>query len=94
MSDRQINAAAAQAIRAVDVEAFASVLVQRIQGFLLLDCRLLDADGAARYLGMTTSALRHKIERGLIPTVRMDGKLRFDRLELDRWIDTAKREGV
>ncbi len=46
-----------------------------------------------RYLDMTTSALRHKLGRGQVPAVRMDGKLRFDRLELDRLIDTAKRGG-
>src|SRR6266404_5244261 len=41
---------------------------------------------------MTCHALRHKaaIE---IPCVRIDSKLRFDRRDLDRYIDCAKREG-
>ena len=29
-----------------------------------------------------------------IPCVRMDSKLRFDRRDLDKYIDRAKREGV
>jgi hypothetical protein len=42
---------------------------------------------------MTAHALRHKagIE---VPVVKIDNKLRFDRRDLDRYIDHAKREGV
>ncbi len=48
---------------------------------------------AAMYLGMTTAALRHKA--GIdIPVVKIDSKLRFDRRDLDRFIDRAPREGV
>ena len=55
--------------------------------------RLLDIDAAAMYLGMTTAALRHKA--GIdIPVVKIDSKLRFDRRDLDRFIDRAPREGV
>lgn len=53
----------------------------------------MDVKDAARYLGMTEDALRHK--SGVdIPCVRMDGKLRFDRRDLDRVIDRAPRNGV
>jgi hypothetical protein len=37
---------------------------------------------------------RQKAATGEIPVVRLDNKLRFDRRELDRLIDQAKREGV
>ena len=54
--------------------------------------RLFDIDQAARYLGMRPYALRHKA--GLeIPVVRLNAKLRFDRRDLDKFIDAAKREG-
>jgi hypothetical protein len=55
--------------------------------------RLMDVKDAAKYLGMTEDALRHKAGVD-IPCVRIDGRLRFDRRELDRWIDRAPREGV
>ena len=55
--------------------------------------RLMDVKDAAKYLGMTDDALRHKAGVD-IPCIRIDGKLRFDRRELDRWIDGAPRQGV
>ena len=51
-----------------------------------LQQRLMEVKDAARYLGMTEDALRHKAGVD-IPSVRIDGKLRFDRRELDRYID-------
>lgn len=53
----------------------------------------MDVEAAAKYLGMTTTALRHKagVE---VPWVRIDGRLRFDRRDLDRYIDRANREGI
>jgi hypothetical protein len=41
---------------------------------------------------MSPYSLRHKagVE---IPVVRLDAKLRFDRRDLDKFIDAAKREG-
>jgi hypothetical protein len=42
---------------------------------------------------MSEHALRHKAGVD-IPCVRIDGKLRFDRRELDRYIDQASRQGV
>lgn len=55
--------------------------------------RLMEVEDAAKYLGMTPHALRHKAGVD-IPSVRIDGKLRFDRRELDLYIDRAPREGV
>jgi excisionase family DNA binding protein len=56
--------------------------------------RLLDVHAAARYLGMTANAIREKASAGQLPCARIDGKLRFDRREIDRWIDRAPRQGV
>ena len=55
--------------------------------------RLMDVEEAAKYLGMTPHALRHKASVD-VPCVRIDAKLRFDRRDLDRYIDRAKREGL
>lgn len=54
----------------------------------------MDVHDTARYLGMTENSIREKAAGGEIPCVRIDGRLRFDRRELDRWIDRAPRQGV
>ena len=54
---------------------------------------IADVEEAAKYLGLTSHALRHKAAVE-IPCVRIDSKLRFDRRDLDRYIDCAKREGI
>jgi hypothetical protein len=77
----------------VFIEALADAVARRLETMAGLQQRLLDVHGAARYLGMTEDAVRHKAGTD-IPCVRVDGKLRFDRRDLDRWIDQAPREGV
>jgi hypothetical protein len=39
---------------------------------------------------LTKEALRAKVHLGRIPTVDLDKKLRFDRLDLDRMIEQNK----
>jgi excisionase family DNA binding protein len=53
--------------------------------------RLLTLPQAATYLGLTPDALKAKVHMGKIPSVEIDSKLRFDRLDLDRIIDQSKR---
>lgn len=75
------------------IEAIAEAVASKLERMIGAPQRLLDLDEAARYLGMSPHALRHKA--GIdIPCVRIDSKLRFDRRELDRCIDRAKREGI
>jgi hypothetical protein len=75
------------------VEAIAEAVALKLERMAGLQQRLMEVKDAAKYLGMTEDALRHKA--GLdIPSVRIDGKLRFDRRELDRYIDGAPRDGV
>jgi hypothetical protein len=74
-------------------EALADAVAIRVERMLNCNQRLLDVEQAAAYLGMTPVALRHKagVE---IPVVKIDSKLRFDRRDLDRYIDRAPRDGV
>jgi len=53
--------------------------------------RLLSLDQAAAYLGMTPDALRYKATMGQVPAVRADKKWRFDKPDLDQWIQEHKR---
>jgi excisionase family DNA binding protein len=53
--------------------------------------RLLTAAQAARYLGRKSpQSLYHLVARREIPYVKHGRNLRFDRLELDRWIQEDK----
>ncbi|MGA2714422.1 MAG: helix-turn-helix domain-containing protein, partial [Bryobacteraceae bacterium] len=71
----------------------ADAVAVRVERMVGCNQRLLSVEEAATYLGMTAVALRHKagIE---VPVVKIDAKLRFDRRDLDRYIDQAPRDGV
>jgi len=75
------------------IEAIADAVALRLERMAGMQQRLMDVHDAAKYLGMTDVALRQKAGVN-IPCVRIDGKLRFDRRELDRYIDRAPREGI
>jgi hypothetical protein len=76
------------------INAIAEAVSAKLLKLLDTKQRLLDVEAAACYLGMTPIALRHKVSLGEIPNVKIDGKLRFDKRDLDRYIDRAPREGV
>ena len=75
------------------IEAIAEAVATKLSRMANMAQRLMDVEEAAKYLGMTSHALRHKATVD-IPCVRIDSKLRFDRRDLDRYIDRAKREGL
>ena len=75
------------------IEAIAEAVAVKLSRLSTMSQRLMDVEEAAKYLGMTPHALRHKAAVD-IPCVRIDTKLRFDRRDLDRYIDRAKREGL
>ncbi len=75
------------------IEAIADAVALKLERMAGLQQRLMDLHDAAKYLGMTEDALRHKAGVD-IPCVRIDGKLRFDRRDLDRYIDRAPRQGI
>jgi type IV secretion system protein VirB2 len=77
----------------VMIEAIAEAVAVKLEQMMNASQRLMDVDEAARYLGLSAHALRHKASIEVL-CVRIDAKLRFDRRDLDRWIDRAKREGV
>ena len=76
------------------IEAIAEAVARKLERMAGMQQRLMDVHDAARYLGMTENAIREKASASELPCVRIDGKLRFDKRELDRWIDRAPRQGV
>jgi excisionase family DNA binding protein len=53
--------------------------------------RLMSLEQAASYLGMTVDALRYKATTRQIQGVKADKKWRFDKIDLDRWIEDHKQ---
>src|SRR4051812_38152713 len=75
------------------IEALAEAVARKLERMVASQQRLLEVEDAAQYLGMTAHALRHKAGNE-VRVVKIDNKLRFDRRDLDRYIDCAQREGV
>jgi excisionase family DNA binding protein len=75
----------------INTDTIADAVVARLIEYGVLVPRLLTLEQAATYLGMTKDALKAKVHMGKIPTVGLDGKLRFDKLDLDRIIQEHKR---
>jgi len=82
----------ARQLRAL-LDGVADAIAVRVDRAKESEQRLMDIGDAAKYLGMSTHALRHKAGAG-IPCVLIDGKLRFDKRDLDNCVDRAKRRGV
>jgi excisionase family DNA binding protein len=56
-----------------------------------IEARLLSPDLAARYLGLTSRwSIYRLVSAGELPPVRIAGKLRIDRADLDRFIEARK----
>ena len=52
-----------------------------------MEPRLLKADEAARYLNYHAETLYELTRKGMILAVKVGRSLRWDRVELDKWID-------
>ncbi len=48
--------------------------------------RLLTVADAALYLGRTEKSIRHLVQRRKLASIRGDGRVMFDRIDLDAWI--------
>ncbi len=56
--------------------------------------RLLDLDGLCSWLGVSERTARNWVEAKSIPVTKIDGRLRFDVIAVDRWLSrhTTKPE--
>lgn len=75
----------------INTDTIANAVVSRLKDSAVLAPRLLTLSQAASYLGLTPDALKAKVHMGRIPTVDLDKKLRFDKLDLDRIIQENKK---
>ena len=75
-------------LRAMITEAVADALKAQTPA---VAPRLFTVEQAAQYLGRTEGAMRQLKRSGRIPVVQLDGRVFFDRADLDRVVDEAKR---
>jgi len=75
----------------INTDTIADAVVSRLKQSAVLAPRLLTLSQAAIYPGLTPDALKAKVHMGRIPTVDLDKKLRFDKLDLDRIIEESKK---
>jgi len=73
-------------------EALAEAFVKKLEHMQSQKRRLLNADDAAEYLGITTEAIYHLTRKGTLKPVRIDARSRFDIRDLDAFIESGKRE--
>ncbi len=92
LNDAQPSANAARRTDLINIEALAEALSRKMLANGAIERpRLMNLDQAATYLGMTTDAVKSKALLGQVPAVKVDKKWRFDRVDLDRWIEDHKR---
>jgi excisionase family DNA binding protein len=48
--------------------------------------RLLYLKELCEWLGLTQRQVRNLIEKNAIPVTRIDGRVRFDRIEIEKWL--------
>jgi len=75
----------------INSDTISEAVVSRLRDSAVLAPRLLTLNQAAVYLGLTPDALKAKVHMGRVPTVDIDKKLRFDKLDLDRIIEESKK---
>lgn len=78
------------------VAAIADAVLDRLEKRIGERQRVFSLEEAAEYLGMTPDALQHRagIDIPCLAGERARRRLRFDKRDLDRWIDRQGREGL
>jgi len=77
----------------INVPAFASAVADYLKDALnqrATGRRILTLDGAAEYCGLSLDSFKKKVVRDQIPRVRLDKRWRFDKADLDAWIESHK----
>jgi excisionase family DNA binding protein len=67
-------------------EEIARIVIAEMRESGPVQRRLFTLREACEYTGLSEDAIRFKAAAGQIPVTRIDRFLRFDRVELDRWI--------
>ena len=60
----------------------------------MVEKRLLNIKEASEYLGISQKGLYNMIYRREIPFIKIGGRVRFDIIDLDKWIEGQKIKSV
>ena len=74
------------------INAIAEAVAERLAG--RPQPRLLSVDGAASYLSRSSASIRQLINRGVLPTVKLDARIFLDIRDLDKLIDSSKERAI
>ena len=56
-----------------------------------MEKRFYTVEEIATYLGFSVSAIRKWVRTGQIPFCKINGGIRFDQSEVDKWVTKSKR---
>jgi excisionase family DNA binding protein len=74
----------------INVDGLAEAIARRLQLTEPPTKRVLGLDEAATYCGLSRDSFKKKVIRDRIRKVRLDKLWRFDKADLDAWIETHK----
>jgi excisionase family DNA binding protein len=81
----------------INLAAFARAVADHLKESLNRDTtakRVFSLDEAAEYCGLTRDSFKKKVVRDRLRKVRVDKCWRFDKADLDEWIDSHKEQIV
>jgi excisionase family DNA binding protein len=79
----------------INLPAFAKALAEQLKdsvGNGAAAKRVFNLDEAAEYCGLTRDSFKKKVVRDQLRKVRLDKCWRFDKADLDAWIDSHKEQ--
>jgi hypothetical protein len=76
----------------INVEALAQAVASKIKLEAPVSKRVFNLDEASAYCGLTRNSFKKKVVRDRLRKVRLDKCWRFDKGDLDAWIDSHKEE--
>jgi predicted DNA-binding transcriptional regulator AlpA len=78
----------------INISAFARAIAQELRGTLeqTTSRRVFNLDAAAEYCGLTRNSFKKKVIRDQVRKVRLDKCWRFDKTDLDAWIESHKEQ--
>jgi excisionase family DNA binding protein len=76
----------------INIEILAQAVASKIKLGTSISKRIFTLDEAAAYCGLTRDGFKKKVVRDRIQKVQLDKCWRFDKADLDAWIDRHKDE--
>jgi excisionase family DNA binding protein len=79
----------------INLPAFARAVADHLKDSMsdaTIAKRVFNLDEAAEYCGLTRDSFKKKVVRDRLRKVRLDKCWRFDRADLDAWIDSHKEQ--